>query len=93
MPTDLIVDALATFRLTRLIVSDSITATPRHALQQWLLEGGHVKAFEFTACPWCVGQWVAFGVVIARKVAPKVWHPVACALAFSAVTGILAEST
>lgn len=35
------------------------------------------------ACPWCVSVWVGFGVVAARRIVPRLWDPVARALALS----------
>lgn len=87
------IDALATFRLTRLLVLDEITEPVRKPVQNWLLDHRYHKLYELTSCGWCLGQWVAFGVVGARRYAPRAWHPVALALAFSAVTGIIAEKT
>jgi len=43
------------------------------------------------SCRWCVSVWIAFGVVAVRRCAPRVWDPVARALAASYVTGWLAE--
>lgn len=76
-----VVDALACYRLTRLVTTDRITAPLRDRVP-----------FEVITCDWCIGQWVAFGVVAARKVAPKLWGPVALALAYSAVAGIVSEN-
>lgn len=41
-------------------------------------------------CRWCVSVWLGFGVVVARRVAPRAWGPVARALAFSQVAGVVA---
>ena len=89
--TDLIVDALAAYRLTRLLVSDGIVDEQRHAVVERLRRGRHRKLVELAECPWCIGFWVACGVVAARRVTPRVWSPVADAFAFSAVSGLLAS--
>lgn len=91
--TSLTVDALAAFRLTRLIVTDDVFGVPRSSVKSWLLEHDHPRLYDLIGCPWCVSVYVGAGVVAARTVAPRVWHPLACALAFSAVTGALAEAT
>lgn len=44
---------------------------------------------ELISCPWCSGFWVAVGVVVARRFVPRVWGPLAKALAFSSAAGIL----
>lgn len=49
------------------------------------------KLATLVTCPHCAGVYVAFGVVILRRLFPKWWAPVAEALALSAVTGLLAD--
>lgn len=83
-----VIDALATYRLTRLVTRDRITARYRDAIR-----GPYDGGEHFVDCPWCVGMWIAFGVVAARRLAPALWSPVATALAFSAVAGIVSENT
>lgn len=46
---------------------------------------------KLVTCAWCLGVWAAVGVVVARRVAPRWWPPVARALAMSHVVGMLAE--
>ncbi len=48
------------------------------------------KLAELIVCPWCSGMWIAFGVVAARTLAPRVWRPVGRALALSAAAGLIA---
>lgn len=123
------VDALAVYRITRLLTADTILDGPRGRFIAWanrrrdanvtvlvcpkcsiartdseflcplcrtpdaptLLEaGGNAepsKLAYWITCPWCLGVWVAAGVVIARRVAPRVWDPVARLLALSAIAG------
>jgi uncharacterized protein DUF1360 len=88
---DLVVDALASYRVTRLLVSDRIVDRHRDALVDRLRRGGHRKLVELSECPWCIGFWVACGVVAARRAVPRAWSPVAEAFAFSAVSGLLAS--
>jgi hypothetical protein len=86
----LLVDALAVYRATRLVTRDSLPlfAVPRDAVaRRW---DGRALAY-FVECPWCVGQWVAFIAVAGRVLVPLWWTPLALALAYSAVTGWLAE--
>jgi hypothetical protein len=53
----------ATMRLTRLIVSDTITA----GLRARIMRHGGPDAWPYlwVSCPWCVGLWLAFAVTIA----------------------------
>ena len=88
---DLVTDALATHRLTRLIVQDSVFDRPREHTKKALHAAGYDKALELLRCPFCVSIYCAFGVVIARRVAPRAWSPVARALALSSVAGTLSS--
>lgn len=82
----LAVDALAAFRLTRLVTTDRITAGLRDRVRPDTLAG------ELVRCSWCTGVWVAFGVVAARRLVPKVWAPIGDALAVAAVVGLVADN-
>lgn len=64
---------LATFRLTRLVVYDSITSWVRV-----FFEDGQPYTFSGTVktlinCPWCTGLWFAAVVAAAYFVAPFTW--------------------
>ena len=88
---DLVIDALASYRVTRLLAGDGIIERQRDAFVDRLRRGGHRKLVELSECPWCIGFWVACGVVAARRTVPRAWSPVAEAFAFSAVSGLLAS--
>jgi hypothetical protein len=87
----LAVDALATARLTRLAVEDELTRGPR----EWVLDRVDPdqtrpsKLGYLLQCHWCSSVWIGMGVVAARRVFPRSWPPVATALAFSEVAGLL----
>lgn len=98
----LTLDALAVFRLTHLVIADSITASLRQRLIGRTYEGQprHMdgtrtavakrpRLAEFLGCPWCVSPWIAVGVVAAQALIAGVWLFVSAVLAFSAVTGLL----
>lgn len=61
---DLLVDALATYRLTRFVTRDSLLDRPRHAFFVWALGSkprvAHPMLLELSECHWCVGMWAAF---------------------------------
>jgi len=86
----LLIDGLAVYRITRLIVEDSILAGPRNRALAWA-DVHAPKVSEWASCYWCSGLWVAAGVMIVRRTHPRAWPPVAEALALSAVAGILSE--
>lgn len=46
-------------------------------------------AATLVTCPWCMGVWVAGGVVLARAVAPRTWERVARPLALASIVGLL----
>lgn len=88
-PVDVGVDALAVYRITRLLQVDSITEPLRaKVLARW---GGH-KYAALIDCPWCLSVWIAGGVLLARSVSPRTWDLIARAMAFSAVTGLITET-
>jgi len=64
-PTNLVIDVLATRRITRLLVEDEITRPLREKIGRY-----HAKAGYLVTCPYCVSVW-AGGVVaflLPRKV-------------------------
>lgn len=94
---NLIVDMLATFRLTRLVIEDHITDGLRERVKHSAMRsvdspGVAAKIDTFLSCPWCVSFHVGLGVVAARRFVPRAWGPLATVLALSAATGIIAEN-
>lgn len=89
--TDLILDALATARLARLVTMDSLPplAQARDELHARIASRHGIEWANGLRCCWCVGAWCAAGVVLARRFAPRAWRPVGKALAFSQVAGLL----
>jgi hypothetical protein len=89
---DLGVDALATYRLARLLTEDELLEPVR----EWVWKNhapDETKIGYFVTCPWCVSIWAGGLVAVARELAPGPWGVAARALAFSAVTGIVAQHT
>jgi len=85
----LVVDALAAFRIVRFVQKDSFPPIA------WLRRWGDRRAPDVVhelvwACPWCLGFWVAVGVVVARFNA-EWWGGVGAALAVAALVGFLYE--
>lgn len=48
------------------------------------------KLADFVKCRWCAGMWISGFVVVARRYAPRVWDPLARALALSAAAALIA---
>lgn len=84
------VDALAVFRITRLIVDDTIIDAPRAAVLRRLDNAGPVgaKIAEGLDCYWCAGLWVAAAAAAAQRT--RTWRTIRYPLALSAAAGILA---
>ena len=83
----LVLNAGATFRLTRLTTRDTITERPR----QWIKRRKGNGWYDFVTCPWCTSIWIAGGVVALTWAAPRAWMFPAAVLTFSAVAGFLSE--
>lgn len=63
--TALVLLALASYRVTRLIVIDSILNSPRIWFDTFLLRHPNVftnKISEGFNCTWCMGVWVSAGI-------------------------------
>lgn len=93
-PQELILDALATYRLTRLIVQDEITVEMRAAaiqqIQKLPTPLANKLAYLLT-CPWCVSIYAAAILFLLRKTTPELAAVVTAVLASSAVAGAISE--
>lgn len=89
--TDLLLDALSVYRLTKLAVDDAIFDTQRNAFVDRMKAAEHDKLAYLATCYWCTSVSIGFAVVVARRLFPRLWSYCARALAFSAAAGILSE--
>jgi len=87
---DLLEDALATHRLTKLVLDDELTRPVREAVWRRFPPESTRLGYVLT-CPWCSSIWVAAGVVAARRASPSLWRPLARVLAASTATGLAFE--
>lgn len=105
--TALIVYGLAAYRLTRLIVEDSITEPARN----WVKNRAYILMIEETtretrvdtispffalvfrliSCFWCVGFWIAVIVTILAVTQGRWWALTCFALAIAALVGEIRE--
>ena len=82
---ELVIDAGAACRLTRLVTTDTITAPLRDRIgDRW----PNSPLDVLVNCPWCTGVWVAAGVQAAALLAPRWWRPAARGLAIAAIAGV-----
>lgn len=97
---------LAAYRVTRLIVTDTITAPPRDALFAWLGARASKRwaswLLDLLGCPWCTSVWVAGAAVAVLAAVGLVavgsgWAAVVLAgmywMALAAAVGVLWEIT
>lgn len=69
--------ALATQRLTQLIVKDELTRPVREAIEDWA-DGASEFSFKdrvavLTSCPACMSVWSAFAILAASRVKAGRW--------------------
>lgn len=87
----LIIDVLATYRLTKLVLDDEITREPREAILDRFNPAETKIGYLFT-CPWCVSFWTGLGVFLIRRYAPEDFADILnSTLAASAATGLMYE--
>jgi hypothetical protein len=86
---DLAISALATYRLTRLITTDEITAPIRDRI--WKTHPPETSRVGYAiTCNWCSSVYAASALQISRIIAPKTTTAVETILALSAVAGLVA---
>jgi len=90
--TDALIDALATYRATKLVIDDEITADLRDAAYREIArlpkKYANKLAYLLT-CPWCISIWAAGFLVGLRFVAPNLATYLNALLAASAATGLI----
>lgn len=86
--------SLATYRLTKLVIDDEITADLRDKAFEELDKLDNKFSAKLTyllTCPWCVSIWAAGFLILLRKFAPNLAQALEILLASSAATGLLYE--
>ncbi len=100
--TAIVLNALATYRLARLVTEDTImepfrrrlyghVARPFTVAEQELQIAARPRVAVFITCPWCVSIWIAAAVVALQALVPGQWSYAAAGLAFSAAAGLIAD--
>lgn len=93
-PLTLLSDALAVYRLTKLINEDRLTEPLRDLLSEKFPPKPQPIGFKqslpvyFVHCPWCVSVWAAIAIFTLRKISPETADFISGVLATSAVTGV-----
>jgi|AntAceMinimDraft_1070359.scaffolds.fasta_scaffold02023_12 hypothetical protein len=85
----LITSALATYRLTRLITTDEITAPIRDRI--WETHPPETSRLGYLiTCDWCSSVYAASALQLSRMIAPRTTTAVEMVLALSAAAALLA---
>jgi hypothetical protein len=90
-PVDLAVQALAAYRLTRLVIEDEITEPLRDKVVARFGPPSSSKISYLVHCPHCVSMYASAGIVMADMMAPRLARPVIRALALSAAVSLAYE--
>lgn len=85
---DLILTSLATYRLTKLVIEDEITADIRDVIFN-KFDPRETKIGYLFTCPWCVSIWAAGALTLLSVINPKVGEAVKTILSASAATGLI----
>ena len=86
----LAVNALAAYRITRFIQQDTFPPVKAFRAYVWDRWSRSLLA-EAIECPWCLGFWIAIGVIAADHFATEPWRIIASVLATSAVIGLISD--
>ena len=87
-PMGLLVDALATYRLVKLVRDDRITQGFRDAVEDQQGPPDESKLSYLVHCPWCLSFYFGGALTLARLRWPGPTSLVARTLALSALTGL-----
>lgn len=93
-PQEILLNSLATYRLTRLVIEDEVTNELRAMAYEQINKLPDALANKlnyFLTCPWCVSIWVAGGLLLLRKTSPELAEFITGLLAASAITGVISE--
>lgn len=85
----LVIDALATARVVRLLQVDGITEPLRKAVLDYCYDHGHDRITELMQCSWCLSVWVGVGLQLSRRIAPRLHAVLATGLACSQAASVL----
>lgn len=85
------VQALATYRIAKLIVDDKVLEGPREWMFAKFGDPSVSKVSYLISCYWCVSIYAGLAVSLGDTVFPRTTRVLTRALAFSAITGMLAE--
>jgi len=87
-PLHLVILGLATYRVTRLVTRDVITAKAREFFwKKFPPESSYIG--YLSTCEWCFSFWIGSGFVISSIIIPEITYVVATIYSVSAIAGLL----
>lgn len=87
---DLVVDIVATYRLTRLIIDDRLTEELREIIYS-KFPPTTTKIGYILGCRWCMSIWAGAAIFGLRKLSPQTADYVSGVLASSAIVGVVSD--
>jgi hypothetical protein len=88
-PLTFIIIALAAFRVTRVITTDTVFEVVREKIWKKFPPS---KGFGYLiTCDWCTGFYVSIAFILAYLLVPVIVYVVSLVLSISAIIGILAN--
>lgn len=87
----LLVDALATYRLVKLVRDDRITERARVTAIERFGPPERSKMTYLLHCPWCLSIYLGAALTLCRRRWPRATTLVARTLALSATTGLTTQ--
>jgi hypothetical protein len=89
--TGLLVDALASYRLVKLIRDDRITEPVRDSVQDRSGPPEQSRLAYLMGCPWCLSVYFGAALTVGRLRWPRATNAVARPFAVSALVGIATQ--
>lgn len=83
----LLIDFIAVYRLTKLVIDDEIMEEVREAIWE-KFPAESTKIGYLITCPWCTSIWMGAAIFAMRKLHPESTDYITKVLASSAVTGV-----
>jgi hypothetical protein len=90
-PAGILVDALATFRLVKLVREDRVMEPLREGVRSRHGPPDDSKVSYLIDCPWCLSIYFGAALSLGRLRWPRTTALVSRSLALSALTGLVAE--
>lgn len=88
--TELLLDALASWRVVRLVQKDEITRVARNRITGWTIRRDHPQVRYLLSCGYCLSIWSSAAVLVAKRLpgGRKVRNLLAVAGAVSVGVGV-----